>query len=117
MFFWLSQIAPPCFNSILHLLFVELPKPLLERAEKLPVTFEPRPSLDLQADGIVSDMLGLFVGAKFADENTVPMPSQTILFLENLWEFIARDENVPRDEVRTTFLHEPEHFLGWTKLI
>jgi predicted Zn-dependent protease with MMP-like domain len=89
-----------------------LPKPLRERAEKLPVTFERVPNIGLQADGIEADTLGLFVGPDFADEGHVPMPPQIILFLENLWDFAEKDEEVFCDEVRTTFLHELGHFLG-----
>ena len=90
----------------------ELPAPLRVRAAKLPVIFEPHPSAGLQADGIASDTLGLFTGAEFADEETVPLPPQIILFLENIWEFAEGDEKVFRDEVRTTFLHELGHYLG-----
>jgi predicted Zn-dependent protease with MMP-like domain len=54
----------------------------------------------------------LFVGPDFADEGHVPMPPQIILFLENLWDFAEKDEEVFCDEVRTTFLHELGHFLG-----
>lgn len=89
-----------------------LPKPLRERAEKLPVTFERVPNIGLQADGIEADTLGLFVGPDFADEGHVPMPPQIILFLENLWDFAEKDEEVFCDEVCTTFLHELGHFLG-----
>jgi len=89
-----------------------LPKPLLERAEKLPVTFERQPNADLQADGIEPDTLGLFTGPEFADEGNVPLLPQIILFLENLWDFAEGDEEIFREEVRTTFLHELGHYLG-----
>jgi len=89
-----------------------LPKPLRERAEKLPVTFERQPNADLQADGIEPDTLGLFAGSEFADEENVPLPPQIILFLENLWDFAEGDEVIFREEVRTTFLHELGHYLG-----
>jgi predicted Zn-dependent protease with MMP-like domain len=89
-----------------------LPKPLRERAEKLPVTFERVPNAGLQADGIGADTFGLFTGPDFADESHVPMPPQIILFLENHWDFAEQDEEVFCDEVRTTFLHELGHFLG-----
>ena len=89
-----------------------LPKPLRERAEKLPVTFERQPNAGLQADGIEVDTLGLFTGPEFADEGNVPMPPQIILFLENLWDFVEGDEEIFRDEVHTTFLHELGHYLG-----
>lgn len=89
-----------------------LPKPLRESAEKLPVTFERQPNAGLQADGIEADTLGLFTGPEFADEGQVPMPPQIILFLENLWDFADGDEEIFRDEVHTTFLHELGHYLG-----
>jgi predicted Zn-dependent protease with MMP-like domain len=90
----------------------ELPKPLAERAAKLPVTFEPRPNEDLQADGIAADTLGLFTGAEFVDEEMIPMPPQIIFFLENLWEFAENSEEIFRAEVHTTFLHELGHYFG-----
>ena len=89
-----------------------LPKPLRERAEKLPVTFDRRPNAGLQADGIESDTLGLFTGPEFVAEENVPMPPQIILFLENLWDFADGNEKAFRDEVRTTLLHELGHYLG-----
>jgi predicted Zn-dependent protease with MMP-like domain len=89
-----------------------LPKPLRERAEKLPVTFERQPNAGLQADGIERDTLGLFTGPEFVAEESVPMPPQIILFLENLWDFAEDDEKTFRDEVRTTLLHELGHYLG-----
>jgi predicted Zn-dependent protease with MMP-like domain len=90
----------------------ELPAPLRSRAEKLPVTFEPRPNTGLQRDGIAPDTLGLFTGAEFVDEETVSMPPQIILFLANIREFAEGDEERFCDEVRTTFLHELGHYLG-----
>ena len=89
-----------------------LPKPLRERAGKLPVTFEHLPNAGLQADVIEPDTLGLFTGSEFADEGNVPLPPQIILFLENLWDFAEGDDVFFREEVRTTFLHELGHYLG-----
>ena len=89
-----------------------LPKPLRERAEKLPVTFERQPNAGLQADGIEPDTLGLFAGAEYVEEESVPLPPQIILFLENLRDFAEGDEVIFREEVRTTFLHELGHYLG-----
>jgi predicted Zn-dependent protease with MMP-like domain len=89
-----------------------LPKPLREQARKLPVTFERVPNAGLQADGIAPDTLGLFVGPEFAAEDATPMPPQIILFLENLWDFADDDEEIFRDEVGTTLLHELGHYLG-----
>jgi len=90
----------------------ELPKPLREQARKLPVTFDRRPNAGLQADGIEADTLGLFTGLEFADAGAEVLPSQIILFLENLWEFAEGDQKVYADEIHTTFLHELGHFFG-----
>lgn len=90
----------------------ELPGPLRERARELPVTFEPMPNVGLQADGIEVDTLGLFTGAEMADGGGEVLPPQIILFLDNLWDFAGGDQEVFRDEVHTTFLHELGHFLG-----
>ena len=90
----------------------ELPEPLRESAQKLPVTFEKEPNADLREDGVEADTLGLFVGAEFAEPNGVVMPAQIILFLENLWDFVGEDPAAYREEVRTTFLHELGHYLG-----
>jgi len=90
----------------------ELPAPLRERAKQLPVTFERVPNAGLIADGIEADSLGLFTGAEFAEEGHVPLPPQIILFLENLWDYAAGDEEIYLDEVHTTFLHELGHYLG-----
>ena len=89
-----------------------LPKPLRERAEKLPVTFERQPNAGLQADGIEVDTLGLFTGPEFADEENFPLPPQIILFLENIWDVAETKEKRFCEEVQTTFLHELGHYLG-----
>lgn len=89
-----------------------LPRPLQEQANKLPVTLERSPSADLQLDGIEANTLGLFTGAEFADEGATMLPAQIILFLENIWDFAAGDEEGFCEEVRSTFLHELGHFLG-----
>ena len=89
-----------------------LPEPMREQAWKLPVTFDRRPNAGLQADGIEVDTLGLFTGAEFADSHGEVLPSKIILFLGNLWDYAAGDEEVYCGEVRTTFLHELGHFFG-----
>ena len=76
------------------------------------MTFERLPNAAHQRDGIAPDTLGLFVGPEFAEEGAVPMPPQIILFLENIWEQAEGDEEVFRDEIHTTLLHELGHYLG-----
>lgn len=90
----------------------ELPEPLQQQAEALPVTFEMVPNVELQADGIKADTLGLFTGADFTDADTTVLPPQIILFLKNVWDFSENDEEIFRTEIRITFLHEMGHFFG-----
>ncbi len=92
----------------------DLPAPLRERAQALPVTFQPCPNRAQCADGIERDTLGLFIGPEHACEETsaLPLPPQIILFLDNLWEQAEADEEMFCEEVHTTFLHELGHYLG-----
>lgn len=90
----------------------ELPPKLRERARTLAITFERAPHAGMIADGIAPDTLGLFTGPAFTEELHVPMPPQIILYLENLWKFTEKDEELFLDEVHTTYLHELGHYLG-----
>ena len=92
----------------------QLPAPLRERAQLLPVTLEGRPNAAQCRDGIEPDTLGLFVGNEFASEESSasPLPAQIILFLENLWDQTEGDEGLFCEEVHTTYLHELGHYLG-----
>ena len=96
----------------IEVVLAQLPDPLRARAAALPITFEPVPNSQLQADGIEADTLGLFTGPEFTEEGHVPLPPQIILFLENIREVAENVENVFREEVATTFLHELGHYLG-----
>ncbi len=111
----------PCLEKLRRLALAEvestvaaLPGVLREQAQRLPLTFERRPSRAVQADGIASDTLGLFVGPTHAEDGsaTWPIPSQIILYLYNLWDFAEGDVTIFQEEVRTTYLHELGHYLG-----
>lgn len=91
---------------------MKLPAPLRKEANQLPVTLERIPNAGLLEEGIEADTLGIFTGAEFAEKGYIPMPSQIILFLENLWDYAEGNENAFREEIRVTFLHELGHFLG-----
>lgn len=106
-----SQLCALATQEI-EAVLAQLPDPLRARAAALPITFEPVPNSQLQADGIEADTLGLFTGPEFAEEGHVPLPPQIILFLENIRMVAENDENVFREEVATTFLHELGHYLG-----
>lgn len=89
-----------------------LPAPLREQAVKLPVLLERVPQDALVADGIEPDTLGLFNGPEFADEEHSTLPPQIILFLDNIWDAAEGEDELFRQEVRTTLLHELGHYLG-----
>ncbi len=106
----LQAMALEEIESILR----DLPSQLREKAQALPVTFQPQPNRAQLRDGLEPDTLGLFVGSEFAHEehSVSPLPAQIILFLRNLWDFAEGDEEIFREETRTTYLHELGHFLG-----
>ena len=95
-----------------------LPRALRPHAETLPVVYEPHPNDAILDDGWEPDLLGLFVGKAFGEEESgyADVPSQILLFLENLWDFAEGDEAIYREEVRTTYLHELGHYLGLDEL-
>ncbi len=94
-----------------------LPPTIRDAALSVPVSFEPFPSDELVDDGLDSDILGLFVGQEHPAGTTdgEVLPSQILLFLENLWDFAEGDNAVFRDEVRLTYLHELGHYFGWSE--
>ena len=106
----LRQIAESEIASVLE----SLPRELSTEARPLPVLFETLPGPSLLADGIEPDTLGLFVGEPFVEiaSTSSPLPSQIVLFLQNIWEAAGHVEGTFRKEVRTTYLHELGHFLG-----
>ena len=107
---WLLAIAQREVASTL----ASLPAHLRTESERLPVTYETRPNQAMLRDDLEPDTLGLFVGPAFEDEERSgsPLPPQIVLFLENIWDLAEGDEEIYREEVRTTFLHELGHYLG-----
>ena len=89
-----------------------LPAPLREQAALLPVSYEARPARALLVENYPPDLLGLFIGPALAQPDESPLPPQIILFLENLWDLAEGEDNLYRQEIRTTYLHELGHYLG-----
>lgn len=89
-----------------------LPAALRRQAANLPICYEPQPNKHLLRDGVEPDTLGLFVGPDFAESGSAELPSQIILFLENIWDAAEGDQEIYREEIQTTLLHELGHFLG-----
>lgn len=111
---WLMRVAQEEVRGTLR----RLPRALRPHAEALPVTYEPRPNAAIVEDGWDPDLLGLFVGKAYGEEESggADVPPQILLFLESLWEFCDGDEEFYREEVRTTYLHELGHYLGLDEL-
>jgi predicted Zn-dependent protease with MMP-like domain len=95
-----------------------LPDHVRTHAAKLPVAFESVPNEAIVEDGFEPDLLGLFVGKAFNEEESggIDVPPQILLFLDNLWDYAEGDDEVFREEVRTTYLHELGHYLGLDEL-
>lgn len=91
-----------------------LPSDLADLAGTVTVIYEPVPSPALIEEGWEPDILGMFSGQAVGDpqDSGVPLPPQIQLFYENLWEFAEGDEEVFREEVKITYLHELGHCLG-----
>lgn len=92
----------------------QLPDELLETALAVSVSYEGQPDAALIAEGIDPGTLGLFTGPDRAEHEGAldPFPPQITIFVENLYLFAGYDEEIYRDEVRTTYLHELGHYLG-----
>ncbi len=104
----LQTLAQSEVESIL----TTLPEALRPAAKALPVQYAERPDAAFVDDGIDPEVLGLFVGSDIVEPGESPLPPQIILYLENLWDFAEQHEDIYRDEVRTTYLHELGHYLG-----
>ena len=91
-----------------------LPPPLRTQAESIPITFERRPARALAKSGVASDTMGLFVGNTFTEEGESggDVPTQIILYLENIWEEAEADMPEYKRQVKLTLLHEIGHYLG-----
>lgn len=92
-----------------------LPPEIRPLARDVPVHYEKLPAPDLLAEGFESDILGLFTGTAHGEElsHDNPTPPQILLYLKNLWDFAEEAEEIFREEVRLTYLHELGHYLGW----
>jgi predicted Zn-dependent protease with MMP-like domain len=93
----------------------KLPAEVREAALECVVWYESiAEALDAGED-LDEEILGLFEGYTRLD----PLPSgpddmpRVRLFLDSLWEYAGEEELTFRREVRTTYLHELGHYLGW----
>lgn len=107
---WLLREAQAVVSATLQ----SLPADLAELAATVTVIYEPTPGPQLIEEGWEPDLLGMFSGQALGEplDSGVPLPPQILLFYENLWDFAEGEEEVYREEVKITFLHELGHCLG-----
>ncbi|MCE2959423.1 MAG: metallopeptidase family protein [Akkermansiaceae bacterium] len=86
-----------------------LPDEIRAHALNCQVSFETKPTAGTEDE----DSLGVFEGASLLDEASPDNLPRIRIFVENIWEYVERDEQDYLDEVGTTFLHELGHYLGW----
>lgn len=93
----------------------QLPPELRPLAREVAVHYERLPAPELEKEGFEPDILGLFTGRAHGTEfsHDTPTPPQILLYLDNLWDFAEGDEEIFREEVRLTYLHELGHYFGW----
>ena len=92
-----------------------LPAELRAASEPVVTLYQTVPDQTVLDQGFEPDLLGLFEGASRleADPHASDPPPRIILYLDNLWDLAEGDPGVFSDEVRTTYLHELGHFLGF----
>lgn len=91
-----------------------LPDDVRLRADEVRVVYELDFPSRWEEEGIEPDSLGLFSGPSYVDYDHDWTPEEPLvsLFLRNLWDYSDRDEEIFREEVRRTYLHELGHYLG-----
>ena len=92
-----------------------LPQELRSASEPVLTLYQDAPHPAVLEQGFEPDLLGLFEGANRleADPVSTDPPPRIILYLRNLWELAERNPKTFAKEVRTTYLHELGHFLGF----
>ena len=94
-----------------------LPPALRSASDPVITLYQDTPDRMVLEEGFEPDLLGLFEGANRieADPATSEPPPRIILYLQNLWEISEGDPQTFAREVRTTYLHELGHYLGFNE--
>ena len=83
-----------------------LPPEIRPLARAVIVHYEAKPAPDVLAEGFEPEILGLYTGSAHgtALNQNNPAPPQSLLYLDNLWDFAAEEVEAFREEVRITYL-------------
>ncbi len=105
------------FAEVLRGAMQLLPEPVARAAGEIAILVERYPTRRLLtggSDALGPDLLGLYTGTPLPERSTLDSgrpPDVIHLFRRNL-EFVARDAEELREEIRITLLHEVGHYLG-----
>lgn len=112
---------PDSWNELLRIATAEvaatcadLPADLKPHAAAVPVRYQTFPDDALIDEGWDPDLLGLYTGdpVGVGDSDASTAPREIRLFLQNLWDYADGEEEIYREEIRITYLHEFGHYLG-----
>ncbi len=105
------------FDVLVEKAVAELPKPIREKLDEMPVIVQDLPSREMLAEEdppLTPDLLGLFVGRHIFARSSAESPGAPgaiFLFRKNLLRACTDREELAR-EVRITVQHEVGHLMG-----
>ncbi len=106
------EISEDAVEQIALATLAELPPPIHEKLERVPILIDDLPSDALVADGIDPRLLGLFQGTPMPDDGALaPTVTNILLFRKNLQRACVDAEHLA-EEIRITVLHETAHYFG-----
>src|SRR5262245_55511706 len=111
------EIGDDEFDQIVQSSLRELPEPVRERLDEIPILVEalpPRSVLAAENPPLTPDLLGLFIGRHLlerAHDDLPGAPGAIFLFRRNLLRMCHSKEELAR-EIRITVQHEVGHLLG-----
>ena len=91
-------------QRVIDATLAELPPDILAEAQKVPLLFE----VECEEDPEILGTYGHFMPGELGESN-----GPIILYLATIEDFCAEEGGDFATEVRTTYLHELGHHLGW----
>jgi predicted Zn-dependent protease with MMP-like domain len=107
-------LTPDEFQAVAEAALAELPQELLDHLGNVAILIDERPPAELAADGIESNVLGLYHGVPLNRRSVsfgAPYADTIHLFSANL-ERVCRTRAELAARIRIVVLHETAHFFG-----
>jgi predicted Zn-dependent protease with MMP-like domain len=102
---WSRFLTHKTFQEIAEQLLEELPADILQQLGKVAIIVED------DAPREAPNLLGIFRGLPYPDGDPT-LPNQIVLYKNNIASEAGNDDQLVREEIRITLLHEIGHFLG-----